>query len=150
MPCNNSAVCGLSTSATVRPAFFPVAAYTSAKSDINPLLLYCGCVCPNLNCPHWGYPYACHPFGLLASERMSAHPIGFLPQPNASAIGFHMAMTTGDSTRFSVELTKSLPVLLCDLAFPSLMNAPEAGLTMCAWVVPSKTASMHSPEPMGM
>src|SRR5271165_1819273 len=81
---------------------------------------------------------------------MSDHPIGFLPQPIASAMGFHIAMTTGESTRFSVELISSWPVLLCDLALPNLMKAPDAGLIRCGCRVPSRTSSMHSPEPMGI
>src|SRR5262249_31404284 len=115
-------------SATVRPAVFPDAAYTSAKSDIRPLLLNWGCVCPNLKRPHCGYPYASQPFWLRASVRISDQPIGFLPQPRASAIGFHIAITTGESTRLSVEAIRSLPYLFCDWAFPSLMNAADAGL----------------------
>src|SRR5271157_350488 len=81
---------------------------------------------------------------------MSDQPMGFLPQPMASAIGFHIAITTGDSTRFSVDVISSCPVLVCDWALPSLMNAADAGLMRCGWRDPLSTSSMHSPDPMGM
>src|SRR5215831_15576995 len=81
---------------------------------------------------------------------MSDHPMGFLPQPSASAMGFHIAITTGDNTRLSVEPIRSFPYLLCDCAFPSLMNAPEAGLMRSGWRRPSITSSMASPEPIGI
>src|SRR5215470_15305504 len=80
---------------------------------------------------------------------MSDQPSGFLPQPMASAIGFHIAMTTGDSTRLSVEAIRSLPVLVRDSALPNLMNAAEAGLARCACRRPDRILSMVSPEPIG-
>src|SRR5262249_4656544 len=81
---------------------------------------------------------------------MSDQPMGFLPQPSASAMGFHIAITTGDNTRLSVGPIRSFPYLLCDCAFPSLMNAPEAGLMRSGWRRPSITSSMASPEPIGI
>jgi hypothetical protein len=63
---------------------------------------------------------------------MSAHPTGFLPHPMASAIGFHMAITTGDNTTFPAGVTRSLPNLDRDSALPSFTNAAEAGDTICA------------------
>src|SRR5215470_2723303 len=81
---------------------------------------------------------------------MSDHPRGFLPHPIASAIGFHMAITTGDNTRLSVAPMRSLPVFARDSALPSLMNAAEAGLARCALSRPDKMLSMVSPEPMGI
>src|SRR5882724_5576421 len=81
---------------------------------------------------------------------MSAHPIGFLPQPIASAIGFHMAITTGESTRFSVGPSKSWPVLARDFALPIFTKAAEAGLVMCVFLLPERISSMHSPETMGI
>src|SRR5262252_925674 len=80
---------------------------------------------------------------------MSDQPSGFLPQPRASAMGFHMAMTTGERTRLSVEAIRSLPLLVRDSALPNLMNAAEAGLARCAWRRPERILSMVSPEPMG-
>jgi hypothetical protein len=68
------------------------------------------------------------PAFLIGSQRQNVGPANrFLPQQIASAIGFHIAMTTGDRTRLSVELTSSWPVLLCDSALPSLMKAAEEG-----------------------
>src|SRR5215469_3878298 len=81
---------------------------------------------------------------------MSAQPMGFLPQPMASAIGFHIAITTGDSTRLSVLLIRSFPVLERDSAFPSLIKAAEAGLARCACSRPGRMLSIVSPGPMGM
>src|SRR5215469_11746053 len=81
---------------------------------------------------------------------MSDQPIGFLPQSSASAIGFHIAITTGDNTRLSVGPIRSFPYLLCDWALPSLMNAPEAGLMTSGWRRPSITSSIASPEPIGI
>src|SRR5215468_5921035 len=80
---------------------------------------------------------------------MSLQPKGFLPQPIASAMGFHKAMTTGDKTRLSVEAMRSLPDFARDSAFASLINAAEAGLTRCACILPERMLSMDSPEPIG-
>src|SRR4029077_13804350 len=80
---------------------------------------------------------------------MSAQPRGFLPQPIASAIGFHIAITTGDRTRLSVDAMRSLPVFERDSALPNLMNAPDAGLARCACRRPERILSMVSPEPIG-
>src|SRR5271165_4099370 len=81
---------------------------------------------------------------------MSDQPSGRLPQPRASAMGFHMAMTTGDKTKLSVLPIKSLPVLARDSALPSLIKAADAGLAKCAWSCPERILSTVSPEPMGM
>src|SRR5271165_752621 len=81
--------------------------------------------------------------------RISDQPMGFLPQPSASAMGFHMAITTGDSTRLSVDPIRSLPYLLCDSELPSLIKALDAGLIMSGWFRPSRTSSIASPEPIG-
>src|SRR5215831_11742123 len=80
---------------------------------------------------------------------MSDQPRGFLPHPIASAIGLHMAITTGDKTRLSVDAIKSFPVFARDSAFPSLMNAAEAGLARWACIRPERILSIDSPEPMG-
>src|SRR5215475_6906049 len=80
---------------------------------------------------------------------MSLQPSGFFPQPIASAIGFHMAITTGDKTKLSVEEMRSLPDLARDSALASLINAPEAGLTRWACILPERILSMDSPEPIG-
>src|SRR5215471_19555699 len=80
---------------------------------------------------------------------MSDQPIGFLPHPIASAIGFHIAITTGESTRLSVEPIRSLPVFDRDSALPSLINAAEAGLAICACNRPERMLSIVSPEPIG-
>src|SRR5215469_10009395 len=80
---------------------------------------------------------------------MSLQPRGFFPQPIASAMGFHMAMTTGERTRLSVEAMRSLPDFARDSAFASLTNAPDAGLTICACILPERMLSMDSPEPIG-
>src|SRR5215813_294961 len=80
---------------------------------------------------------------------MSLQPKGFFPQPIASAMGFHMAITTGDRTRLSVEVMRSFPDFARDSAFASLINAPDAGLTRCACILPERMLSMDSPEPIG-
>src|SRR5580692_520306 len=97
-------------------------------NEFRPLVLYGGRVCPNLNLPHSGWPYAPHPFGLRTTFAMSDQPIGFLPQPSDSAIGFHIAMTTGERTRLCVVPTRSLPYMLRERALPISMKADEAGL----------------------
>src|SRR5262249_18040441 len=74
---------------------------------------------------------------------------GFLPQPIASAIGCHIAITTGESTRLSVAPIRSLPVLERDSALPSLMKAAEAGLAIWACSRPDRMLSIVSPEPIG-
>src|SRR5262249_217280 len=109
-----------------------------------------GWVCPNLNLPHCDFPYADHPCGFRASERMSDQPIGFLPHPIASAIGFHIAITTGDSISVSVGPNRSLPVLALDCALPSLIKAADAGLGRWACRVPERSSSIASPEPIGI
>jgi len=54
---------------------------------------------------------------------MSDQPIGFLPQPKASAIGFHMAITTGERTRFSVGPIRSLAVLALGFRVPQFYES---------------------------
>src|SRR5579872_1486959 len=117
---------------------------------MSPLLLYSGLVWPNLNCPHCGKPYVAQPLRSRASASTSPHPMGFLPQPMACAIGFHMAITTGERTKLSVLASRSLPVLARDCAFACLINAADAGLSKCACCCPESTASISSPEPMGV
>src|SRR5215470_455337 len=80
---------------------------------------------------------------------MSLQPNGFFPQPIASAMGFHMAMTTGDRTRLSVEAIRSFPDFARDSALASFMNAPDAGLTIWACILPERMLSIDSPEPIG-
>jgi len=38
------------------------------------------------------------PFGSRLTGRMSLQPLGLSGQPSASAVGFHVAMTIGEST----------------------------------------------------
>ena len=45
------------------------------------------------------------PAGAVAKGRMSFQPIALVGQPSYSAIGRHIAITTGDSTRFSLAPT---------------------------------------------
>jgi hypothetical protein len=66
-----------------------------------------------------------------------------------AAIGFHMAMTTGESTRFSVLGIKSLPVFARHCALPSRMKAADAGLVRWGFATPAMISSRHSPEPLG-
>jgi hypothetical protein len=87
--------------------------------------------------------------GPRAKARTSLQPTGRRPQPIASAIGRHMAMTTGDSTRFFVSPIRSLPVRARDCALPSLRKAAEAGLVKWACRAPASRSSMSSPEPWG-
>jgi len=68
----------------------------------------------------------------------------------AAAIGFLIAINTGDRTRLSVSVIWSCPVFERDSAFPSLIKAAEAGLARCACSWPERMFSMVSPEPMGM
>jgi hypothetical protein len=81
---------------------------------------------------------------------MSDQPTGFFPQPIASAMGFQIAMTTGERTRFCVSPIKSCPVLTLDSALPNLMKADEAGEVISAWRLPLISSSMQSPDPSGM
>src|SRR5262249_61282074 len=99
-------------------------------SEMRRFLAGGGCVCPNRNPPHRAWPYAAQPSGPRARSPTPRQPIGLLPQPMASAIGCHIAITTGESTRLRVEPTTSLPLLILDSALPSLMNAADAGLMM--------------------
>ena len=94
----------------------------------SPLLEYSGWVWPNLKVPHSGYPRVAQPFGSRASARMSDQPMAFSGQPSAYAIGFQMAITTGERTRFFVPLINSPAPLWRALALASSMNAPDAGL----------------------
>ena len=78
---------------------------------------------------------------------MSLHPRGRPGQPRASAIGRHMAITTGESTRLRLSPTRSLPVRARDWALPSLRKAADAGLVRWAFRTPDSRSSISSPEP---
>src|SRR3989442_8739108 len=56
-----------------------------------------GLVFPSLNGPHSGWPWLAQPFGSRASASTSAHPIGVVGHPKASAMGRGMAITSGVS-----------------------------------------------------
>src|SRR5690606_8353966 len=56
----------------------------------------CGLVLPSRNRPHSGCPYLAQPSGSLARLRMSDQPIFLSGQPRASAMGFGMAITSGE------------------------------------------------------
>src|ERR1700730_5516235 len=105
---------GSLTSARVRLLVLLAPAYTSARSEISPLLLEPGLVWPNLNVAHSGRPCAAQPWGSRARPKISDQPPGSYLQPMSSAMGCHMAMTTGESSRFCVGLTRSFPVLARD------------------------------------
>src|SRR5262249_16516973 len=122
--------------------------------EIRPLLLNSGCVWPNLSLPHTSYSglMAFQPSGCLAKSRTSVQPTGLLGQPSDSAMGFHMAITTGERTKFFV-LVGSIR-MLADLArasaLPSSIKAPEAGLIKWALVRSLSTSSIDSPEPIAV
>src|SRR5262249_39471322 len=100
--------------------------------------------------PHCGYLRAAQPSLLSARALRSLQPTGLPGQPSASAIGFHMAITTGLSTRFFVLPNNSLPPLALASALPRMMNALLAGLLRWALRFSVSNSSMHSPLPMGM
>src|SRR5215469_2112297 len=85
---------------------------------------------------------------------MSAQPSGLVGQPNASASGFHMAITTGLVTRDGAELAlvsmMSLPCFACHCALTSANQALPAGLQMSGWIAPSTICCIDCPDPIGM
>ena len=90
--------------------------------------------------PTRGWPSAAQPCGVARQRRArrSSRP-ACCRQPSASAIGFHIAMTTGESTRFSVGADQVLARSCArDCALPSLMNAADAGLVRCACRAPGE------------
>src|SRR4051812_4721094 len=91
-----------SRSATVSPRVFLAPAYASAMTARSPELENSGWQCPYLKRPHSGNPAEPHPLGLALTLRRSAHERFFLGQPSASAIGFHIARTTGERTSGSL------------------------------------------------
>src|ERR671933_385265 len=91
------------TSSTVRPRVLPVDAYTSAKMVDRAVVLISGSVWPQVKRPHSGWPYLAHPCASVLSASKSCQAIGFLGQPRASAIGFHIAITTGVRTSGRLE-----------------------------------------------
>src|SRR5258708_29721926 len=80
---------------------------------------------------------------------MSAHPMGLSGQPSALAIGSHIPITIGESTRFCGGPIISRPNFARPCAFPRLMNASDAGLTTSACWISLMMLSTHSPEPSG-
>src|SRR5579883_1916765 len=81
--------------------------------------------------------------------------IAFCGQPRASAIGRHIAMTTGLFTRegFSLALvpTMVVPYLCCHCSLRRMSQTLPAGLQMSGLIVPSIMLCMDWPEPsLGM
>src|SRR5260221_12844767 len=80
---------------------------------------------------------------------MSAEPRSLLGQPSAVAIGFHIAITIGDSTSGSLAGASGLVDLCCTAHCwsSSARYAVDAGEYTCALNVPSRIAVDASPEP---
>src|SRR5262245_21838311 len=117
-------------SAAVSPRVVCAPAYAIASADSRPELESSGRVWPSLTTPHSGRPSEPQPFGSRLTLRMSAQPSCLLGQPSASAIGFHIAITIGDSTSGSPASAIGLVCASRDghAWLSSAMYAPDAGL----------------------
>src|SRR5258708_39240501 len=79
---------------------------------------------------------------------MSDQPSGLPGQPSASAIGRHMAITTGLNTRLlGVPVTRSSLWVLRQAAFSTGIYRAEAGLHTVACTWPDTIISPDSSEP---
>src|SRR5262245_41581462 len=132
-------------SAAVRPRVVPAPAYAIASAESSPELDYSGCVCPSLTAPHSGRFFAAQPFGSLLTARMSFQPRALSGQPSACAIGFHIAITSGDSTSGSPAGAIGLGWLRCQPSLSSVTYALDAGLNTTGWSLPSRIAVIASP-----
>jgi hypothetical protein len=83
---------------------------------------------------------------------MSAQPIGLPGQPSTCAIGFHIAITIGDSTSGSPAGAIGLvwPSRDCQAWLSSVTYAPDAGLYTAGFCEPARIAAVASPEPLGL
>jgi hypothetical protein len=72
----------------------------------------------------------------------SLQPSGFFGQPSASAIGFQVAMTRGESTTGSPTGDSGAVWPACDNhdRLRSATYAPEAGLKTCGFSSPARIA----------
>src|SRR5262245_1124302 len=95
-PDMNGSIAGSSAAVNPRAVFAP--AYAIASTDNSPEFEYSGWVWPSFIAPHSGWPSLPQPAGSRLTARMSAQPIGLPGQPSTAAIGFHIAITIGDST----------------------------------------------------
>src|ERR1700682_2020403 len=146
----NARVALLSKSATLSPRVFFAPAYASASTARRPELDISGGVWPSLKLPTSGCPRAAQPFPALTRSR-SDQPSCFSGQPSACAIGFHMAMTMGESTTGSPAGQTAFvrPGVESHAWLSNVTYAPEAGLKTVGLSAPETMACIASPEPMG-
>src|SRR6266852_5176583 len=80
----------------------------------------------------------------------SFHPRCFFGQPSASAIGFQVAMTSGDKTTGSPagEMGVVCPALESQERLSTETYAPDAGLKTCGLSSPERIEATASPDPM--
>src|SRR5262249_59025520 len=90
--------------------------------------------------------------GSRLTGRISAHPIGLPGQPSTCAIGFHIAITIGDSTSGSPAGAIGLvwPSRDCQAWLSSVTYAPDAGLYTTGFWAPPRIAVVASPDPIGL
>src|SRR5260370_13646150 len=85
---------------------------------------------------------------------MSLQPMDLLGQPNAWACDFHMAITTGLSTRDGVSLapvpTSFVPFFCCHRSLINVSQTLPAGLQMSGLIVPFTICCIDSPDPTAM
>src|SRR5258706_3163791 len=87
----------------------------------------------------------------MANCEMSDQPSGLSGQPRASAMGRHMAMTTGLRTSLSgVPVIRSSLWVLRQAAFSTGIYRPEAGLQTVGCDAPEIIMSPDSTEPRAM
>src|SRR5207253_10538812 len=95
-------------------------------------VLISGSVWPQLKRPHSGWPYLPQPCGSLIRASISLQPIGLFGQPSASAIGFHIEMTTGVSTSGLADLAMLALPLSC-LSTSSHVEADGDQIVTLSW-----------------
>ena len=107
---------------------------------------------PSLNSPHWGLPYRAQPSFEVARAAMSAQPTDLAGHPSASAIGFHVAMTTGERTSGGASPTSLFspppsPCFSAQRAFRTSTRREDAGDQTWASLWPARIASIDSADP---
>src|ERR1700753_197323 len=83
---------------------------------------------------------------------MYAQPSAFFGQPSASAIGFHIAITTGKITTESPcgAIAALCPGFESHASFKSVRYASDAGLNTAGSTRSSKMSCIASPEPIAL
>src|SRR5262245_58552737 len=88
----------------------------------------------------------------LQPSALVGQPSALVGQPSASAIGFHIAITIGDSTIGSPGGASGLvrDGRSCQVWLSSVRYAPDAGLNTTGCSLPSRIAVIASPEPIAL